>query len=399
MATFAYKALTDGGRLMQGTLEAASHDEATSLLEQMPVQINALEHTPPATTQRPIGRQDFLLFNQQLATITKAGIPLERSLRELSQDIASDRMRSLIVDIATDMEAGVPMEEAFGRRKSNFPPMYGHLLKAGVETGRLGEMLTSLNRQVELTGQTKRIIIEAMTYPAILLCLLAVITSFIYTWIIPAFEVVLQEMVGGRLNAVSEFIFQVSHYIVPFWLGCGLILVCLFLAWRGLAKSSGGRRFRENTLMAIPVLGRIYRHGALARLSETMAVTLTAGCSLPESIRVSAFASSSEALQWECENLAQQLEEGRSVLEAGALCHHLPRLFLYSMQLGIQRNDLPGGLRSLTQMYTDQTHYGQSHLQAILLPLFIVVLGCLIMMTVLGIFLPMIQVLTGLSGV
>ncbi len=397
MAQFRYEALTEGGRLMQGTLEAGSHDEASSLLRQMHVNLNSLEPAPTDSKQRPIGRQDFLLFNQQLATLTRAGIPLERGLRELSQDIASKKMRNLVADIAGDLEAGVPIEEAFGRRERQFPPLYGQLLKAGVETGRLGDMLASLNRQVELTGQTKRIIVESLTYPALVLFVTALVTSYLYTSIVPAFGGVVHEMVGGRLNPITEFIFRFSRHVLPFWIVFGVSLAGLALLWNLLSLSAGGRRFREILLINTPIFGHIYHCGALARLAETMSVTLSAGCPMPESLRVSAYTTSSESLNWECENVARQLEAGQPILTAGSLCRQLPRFFLYSLQLGIQRNEVPGSLRSLAGMYTEQARYGQANVQAVLMPLFIVILGVIIALTVLGIFLPMVQVVTSLS--
>jgi type IV pilus assembly protein PilC len=397
MALFRYQALTEGGRLMQGSLEAASQEEARSLLSQMQVNISTLEPASEDVRQRPIGRQDFLLFNQQLAALTQAGIPLERGLRELSQDIASRKMRELVASIAEDMEAGMPMEEAFGRRERHFPALYCQLLKAGIETGQLGEMLTSLNRQVELTGQTKRIVVESLTYPALVLLITALITSYLYTSVVPAFGAVVQEMVGGRLNSVTENVFRFSRLVLPFWIVCGVMLAGLALLWSLLSFSAGGRRFREVLLINLPVFGHIYHCGALARLAETLSVTLSAGCPMPESLRTSAFATSSESLSWECENVARQIEAGQPILTAGALCRQLPRFFLYSMQLGIQRNDIPGSLHSLSRMYTEQAQFGQAHVQAILLPLFIVILGIILALTILGIFLPMIQVVSALS--
>jgi len=88
MATFKYNALTAGGRLMTGTIEAASSQEADKTLREMGLTVNSVEKGEPVRPRTAIGRNEFLLFNQQLASITKAGIPLERGLRELAQDIA-----------------------------------------------------------------------------------------------------------------------------------------------------------------------------------------------------------------------------------------------------------------------------------------------------------------------
>lgn len=123
-----------------------------------------------------------------------------------------------------------------------------------------------------------------------------------------------------------------------------------------------------------------------------------AGCDMPECLRLGAVATGSDKLTLECETVAGQIEQGRGILEAGASRGMLPRLFLYSMQLGAQRNELQDNLYSLGDMYADQARAGQSRLQVILLPAMIVVVGVFLGISVLAMFLPMIQVVTSLSA-
>ena len=160
MATFTYEALTASGRLMQGTLEAGSPDEVGQVLGQMQLKVNSIQRAAPVRPKGLVGRNEFLLFNQQLASITKAGIPLERGLRELAADVASPRMRQLVQEVAADLEGGLTIDQAFEKRPRQFPPLYGRIIKAGVQTGRLPEMLTNLNRHLELSGQTRRIVLN-----------------------------------------------------------------------------------------------------------------------------------------------------------------------------------------------------------------------------------------------
>ena len=148
MATFEYNALTSAGRLMKGTIEAGSREEVSEQLKQMQLAVNSIDKAKLKKPKTAIGRNQFMLFNQQLAAITKAGIPLEKGLRELANDVGSKSMRKLVDAIADELEAGVSIEEAFEKRQKRFPPLYGRILKAGVETGRLNEMLTSLNRHM-----------------------------------------------------------------------------------------------------------------------------------------------------------------------------------------------------------------------------------------------------------
>ncbi len=398
MALFQYHALTTGGRLMKGTLEAGSPDEAAEMLRDMELEVSSLEKARPELPRTSVGRNEFLLFNQQLASIAKAGVPLERGLRELAHDVASKSMRRLVEDIAADLEKGVPIEQAFEKRQKQFPPLYGRILKAGVETGRLSEMLTSLNRHLELAGHTRRIIFEAVSYPAVILTLAAIIVTGVFAFIIPQFVPVLQEMVEGRLNPVTTAVFRFSENLIPFWMVVGVLIGSLVIATTMLSARPAGRRLEEALFLRLPILGRLYHNSVLSRMAEAMAVLIGAGCDIPEALRLGAVASGSGRMALESDVAAQQIERGANILEAGQGMSMLPRLFLYSIQLGAQRNELQDNLYSLGQMYADQARAGQSRLQVILLPMMIALLGGIIAVVILAMFLPMIQVITSLSA-
>jgi len=369
MATFEYNALTSAGRLMKGTIEAGSREEADELLKQMQLAVNSLEKAKLKKPKTAIGRNEFLLFNQQLASITKAGIPLERGLRELAADVGSKSMRKLIDSIAAELEAGVSIEKAFEKRQKRFPPLYGRILKAGVETGRLSEMLTSLNRHLELANQTKRIIFEAMSYPAVVLTLGAVILTGVFLFIIPQFGPILTEMTDAEsLPAITQLFLSIAENIVTFWIGVGLLIAAILVLFAILTTFAAGRRLKESLFLKVPVIGRVYHSSVLSRMAEAMAMMVAAGCDMPACLRLGSGTTASEKLLAESETLASQVEQGANILEAGQFCKMIPRLFLYSIQLGTQRNELQDNLYSLGQMYAEQARYGQARLQAVLLP-------------------------------
>ncbi len=398
MATFQYQALTTEGRLMAGTIEAADRDQAADQLGRMNLQVNSLDAAAREKPRTPVGRNEFLLFNQQLAALTRAGIPLERGLRELAHDIASGAMRRLVVAIADDLEAGVGIEEAFAKHQRSFPPLYGRILKAGVETGRLSEMLTSLNRHLEMSGQTRRIIFEAFTYPAVVFTMASLIVTGILLYIVPQFREVLEEMVGGHLPGLTLGLFAMASNVVAFWGIVGVVVGVVVLTWLGLSATPGGRRFQESVIVRIPLIGRVYHSSVLARMAEAMSMMVAAGCDMPACLRLGAGASGSERAVLEAEMVASQVEQGVGILEAGQFSHMVPRLFFYSMQLGAQRNELQDNLHSLSRMYADHTRCIQARLETVALPIMIIFLGGFVAMMVMALFLPMVQVITSLSA-
>ena len=398
MATFEYTALTSTDRLMKGAIEAGSRREAEQLLLDMQLKVNSIEPSRQSKPRTSIGRTEFMLFNQQLASISKTGIPLERALRELSKDIVSGRMRKLVGQIADDLEAGVGIVEAFERRQKAFPPLYGRILKAGIETGRLSEMLTSLNRNLEVAGQTRRIVFEAMAYPAVVLALGSAVITAMFVIIVPQFVGVFGEMVEGRLNPITSAFVGAGRHVGSFWLTVAVIagvLVAIFLL---LSRFSAGRRFKERLLMGLPVFGGLYHSSILSKMAQSMAILVAAGAEMATVLRLGSQASGSERLLCEGELLAAGVERGANVMEAGQVCVSIPRLFLYSMQLGSQRNELQDNLYSLGQMYSEQTRCSQGRLQAVLLPVMLIIVGSFIALAVLAIFLPIIQVVSGLGA-
>jgi type IV pilus assembly protein PilC len=399
MATFEYNALTSAGRLMKGTIEAGSRDEAGELLTQMQLTVSSVEKAKAGKPKTAVGRNEFMLFNQQLASLTKAGIPLERGLRELASDVSSKSMRKLIDNIASELEAGESIEKAFEKRQRVFPPLYGRILKAGVETGRLSEMLTSLNRHLEMANQTRRIIFEATGYPAVVLALGSIIVTAIFLTIIPQFGPILSDISDYRsLPALTRLFLNMAKNVIPFWIIVGMSIAAIIFTFTTLSTFSAGRRFKESIFMKIPVIGRVYRSSVLSRMAEAMAMMVSAGCDMPACLRLASGAAGSEKIILESETLAGQVEQGTNILEAGQFCKMIPRLFLYSIQLGTQRNELQDNLYSLGQMYAEQARCGQARLQAVLLPIMLIAVGGILATTILAMFLPMIQIITTLSS-
>jgi type II secretory pathway component PulF len=395
MATFEYNALTSAGRMMTGTIEAGSREQAGQLLKDMQLTVNEITKAKEKRPKTAIGRSEFLLFNQQLASITKTGIPLERGLREISADIGSRRMRTLITEIADELERGTSIEEAIEKRQRYFPELYGHILKAGIESGRLSEMLTSLNRHLELAAVTRQIVFEALCYPGVVLALAAAIITAVFIIVVPQFgNVYLDFGEGAQLPLLTQWFLTMAEHVVHFWVGVLLFICAIVAIFALLSTSPAGRRFKESVLSTIPILGRVFRSASLAKMAEAMAMLVGSGCGMPTCLRLGSGSSGSEKLKLESQILADQIEKGTGIMEAGYFCRTIPRLFLYSVQLGAQRNELQDNLYSLGEMYSSQTRCMQARLQNILPPVMIVFVGFFVGVMVLAVFLPLVRIVT-----
>jgi type IV pilus assembly protein PilC len=230
----------------------------------------------------------------------------------------------------------------------------------------------------------------------VILTMAAVIISFVYIMIIPKFVTVLKEMTGGELPQLTLLMFSIAKNIIPFWISIGALVAGVIILNTLLSATSAGRRFKESFLFNIPIVGRLHHSSILAKMAESTAVMIAAGADMPNCLRLSADASGSEKLIYEAAFLAEQIENGTNIMQAGQFCRVIPKLFLYSVQLGSQRNELEDNLHSLAQMYIEQVRCSQARLQAALLPVMLILVGGFIGITVLSLFLPMIKVITSL---
>ncbi|MBN2377423.1 MAG: type II secretion system F family protein [Sedimentisphaerales bacterium] len=397
MSIFEYQALNPNGRLMTGTLEAADRDQAADLLGQMKLTVNSLEKSRPAKPKTTIGRSEFLLFNQQLASLTKTGIPLEKGLRELAADTVSKSMRKLIANLVDKLESGAPLEDAFEQSSKNFPPLYRHIIQAGIKTGRLNEMLTSLNRHLEMANQTRRIIFEALCYPLVVLVLAFAVISFLFIGIIPQFETIYLDF-GIDLPSITMFMLKLSRNAVPSLISISIFIGSVIFIWKIFALTKPTRRFKESLLLEIPVLGRLYHFSMLSRFADSLALLIATGCDLAQAMNIAAGTTACETLIRETDALGQQLQAGANITDAGQFCSFIPKIFIYSIQLGSQRNELTDNLYGLADMYDQQVNFHQTRLQSFLLPFMLILVGGIVAFMVIALFMPMFSMIQQLSN-
>jgi len=226
----------------------------------------------------------------------------------------------------------------------------------------------------------------------------SIIVTGVFLFIIPQYEPVLTEMLeGAQMNPITTLFFRMSRNVVSFWLCIGVFVAAIIGLFVAMSSSPAGRRFKESLILKVPVFGRLYHSSILSKMAEAMAMMVAAGADMPMVLRLSSNAAGSEKIILESDVLAGQIEQGANILEAGQFCKVIPRLFLYSIQLGTQRNELQDNLHTLGQMYNEQVRCSQGRLQTILLPVMLILVGGFLFVTILAMFLPMIQIITGLS--
>jgi type IV pilus assembly protein PilC len=137
--------------------------------------------------RRTIKRHEFLVFNQELATLLKAGMPLVQSLDILRSRLSNPVFKSVLDDVYEKVRGGTALSDAFGAHDDLFPPIYTASLMAGERAGNLDAVLRRFVAYSKTVDTVRSKTISAMIYPIILIALAVVLVGIIVIKVVPTF--------------------------------------------------------------------------------------------------------------------------------------------------------------------------------------------------------------------
>jgi type II secretory pathway component PulF len=395
--SFAYRAQTREGIVVSGTIIAAGVEAATQQLALL--QLRVIEIAPVAGGARPapLRGDDFVAFNQQLAHLTKAGLPLEQGLRLIAQDMRSGRLSATVNAIASELEQGRPIGEAFAAHQSRFPSLYGELLEAGVRTNNLPGMLLNLARHMELVGRLRQMVWKAVAYPLSVLAGLLLVLAFLGIVVLPQFEAMFSAF-KVPLPDITRMLLMLGR-TTPYWLAAVLVLVVATpVAWAILRARGMDRVAHDRLLLPLPLIGPVLKRNLIAAWCNALRMGVEAGLDLPRAIRLAGDATGSPVLKEDGQFLSEWLERGEDPRGAtgGRL---LPPTVAAAIALGIEQHELPATLGSLSEMYQEQAETRLALLPGVLSPLLLLLVAGTIGFVVVGaVLMPAVRLIVYVSG-
>jgi type II secretory pathway component PulF len=398
--SFAYQAQTTQGQTLTGTIDAADVDSASRMLESLQLRVTAMEPTPkPKNGGAMLRGADFLAFNQQLSHLTAGGLPVERSLRLLAREMRG-RQAAAVNAIAEELEKGAPLEAAFAKYATVFPPLYGMLIQAGMKTSDLPGMLLNLGRHVEMIQRLRASFWRAATYPLAVLTALLVVLAFLWSYVIPQFSHVVSDDFSREFNFPSD---QTWDWLIPLarQVSGGVMIAVAFILLATLffvivSRTPAGKRMTERVLLRMPVIAPILRLNLLARWCDALSLAVNAGLDLPGSLLLAGNAVGSGRLLADSQTLAGAVSAGQPIDTKET--RFLPLVVPTALRLGAEHHDLPATSAMLAKMYQEQAEIRMSILPQVLTPIFMILTAVCIALALVAAILPVIAFVRLISG-
>ena len=400
MAEFTCRLGTPGGEVVTRTVEGLTEQELRQRLLQEGYRIFSVETTGMGTRVRGTGGRsvkinldDFLLFNQQLAALIHAGLPVLQSIQMLRQRSPNPKLRTVLADVETRIKSGSALSEAFEAQGDTFPKIYTASILAGERSGSLDDVLRRYVEYTKSMAQLRRKIRGALTYPVILLCAAFLLIGVLTTFVIPQFTSLYENM-GSELPGITTLVVGISSAIRDniVWLG-PVVAGAIFglYSWR---RTENGRRTMDRWILKVPIVGDLIRQMTTAQLSRSLATLLAGGITVVESFQISLASVANRELLRSTEPALSKIREGKPFTESLAGAGWVPELAVDMIGVGERSGSLREMLDEVAGFYDAETEVKLGQLTTFIEPAILVTMGGIVVTILLAIYLPLLQMVS-----
>ena len=402
MAEYICRLGTPGGEVVTRTVEGLSEQELRQRLQLEGYRIFSVENPAGGMANRlrgggarsvKINLDDFLLFNQQLAALIHAGLPVLQSIQMLRQRSPNPKLRTVLADVESRITSGSALSEAFEAQGDTFPKIYTASILAGERSGSLDDVLRRYVEYTKSMAQLRRKIRGALTYPTILLCAAFLLIGVLTTFVIPQFSSLYENM-GSELPGITQVVVSISSAIRDniYWLAPGIGgLIFGGVTWR---RTENGRRTMDRWVLKIPIVGDLIRQMTTAQLSRSLATLLAGGITVIESFQIALASIANRDLLRSTEPALSKIREGKPFTESLAAAGWVPELAVDMIGVGERSGSLREMLDEVAGFYDAETEVKLGQLTTFIEPAILVTMGCIVVTILLAIYLPLLQMVS-----
>lgn len=348
-------------------------------------------------SRRSIPMREFLVFNQEMATLLKAGMPLVQSLDLLRRRVTTPLFRTVLDDVHERVRAGAALSDAFGAHGALVPSIYTASLVAGERSGNLDSVLRRYVEYTKIIATVKRKTVSALVYPAILVSLALALVSIIVLKVVPAFSDFYASF-GSELPLVTRVIVAISDALREHWLLILLGIVGAVVAFVAWLRQPGQKARFDRIMLGIPMLGEIARKFATSQMARTLATLLGGGLPLVNAIDIASKSVGNQFMARELDVVSARVREGVSFSSALEARRVFPEVAVKMAEVGESTGALQDMLNTVADFYDEEISTSMERFVTLVEPVLLVMMGIVIAGLLLALYMPLFQLSSVLAG-
>lgn len=393
---------TAEGRVIEEIHESTSEDAARLELQRKGFHVFRIRRRgllgPLATALRPgarakkISAETLLVFNQELAALIKAGLPILQALEIMLERQRDPVFKQILTQVREKVESGANLSDAFEGFGDLFPRIYSQTLKAGERSGELESVLRRFVRYVKLVNDTRRRVISALIYPAVLVALSFTMILVMGIFVMPRFAEFFTDL-EAELPLMTRVSMSAATFLELRWPWLLLAVVVAGLAFSRARHSARGAELIDRWKLKIPLLGRIFRRLSLSELCRSLATLLAGGIPLVSALESSVESVANSYIRRRLTPVIGQVAEGRSLHASLDESGTMLDIVIEMTRVGEETGALDAMLTNASDFLDEEVEVAMERVLSLVEPMLMVFMGLIVALLLVSIYLPLFSVL------
>jgi type IV pilus assembly protein PilC len=342
--------------------------------------------------RRRIPVQEFMVFNQELAALLKAGLPLLQALDLMLERMHNPHFRSVLTDVRDRLKSGMDLSDAFAAHGDLFPRLYPSSLKAGERSGELELVIRRFIRYMKLLLDARRRVVSALVYPAVLVCLSVAMIAIMAIYVMPKFMGFFEEL-GTDLPVITQIVLSFSTFASSNWPLLLALLAGGALALRSWGRTEPGRLAIDRLKLRLPLMGPVLHRFALSEFSRSLSTLLAGGIPLVPAFEIAISSVGNAWARSRLEPTIQMVREGKPFYAALEQSGIFLDMSIDMVKVGEATGSLDDMLNSVSEFLDEQVETRMQRLLSLVEPMMLVFMGIIIAILLISIYLPMFSML------
>ncbi len=340
---------------------------------------------------RSKGRTDEVAtFTRQLATLTRAGIPITEALRAIIEQTENKRLNILYRDIRERIAQGTPTADALAAHPDYFDPLNVSMVRAGEASGHLDQVLLRMSNFMQEQAKVRNKVQAAMMYPVVMLCVGLLVVGLLIGIVVPKITVMLEQQ-GSELPLPTQILQSTSDFLVGYWWVLVVVMVFSLLIFNLYYSSDKGRLKVDTMLLNMPVFGDLLKKQAIARFAQTFATLLSSGVPVVRCLEVNRTVLGNRLMEKTIDEVRQKIIEGADIAGPIKASGVFPPLLGYMIAVGEQSGELDTMMQQIGDSYQEEVSIATQKMTSLIEPILILVLAVMVGFIILAILWPVLQ--------
>ena len=412
MPEYKYSAIDRNGAQTSGKIEAASDEQARQKLMARGLMVTTLASDGSAaksvvassapkksrfTFGAKVSDEDVTIMTRQLATLIVAGLPLLRALELIHKQERNPHFKEVLGNIAESVSQGNNFSEALQAHPKVFDRLFVNMVKAGEAGGVLDKVLDRLAKFREKAQRIQKKVKSAMVYPGVVVTVAVVIVYILMVKVVPSFQKLLD---GQKTNmpALTQVVVGISKALTEYWYVTPVAIFGLYSALKYWLSTAKGKEIFDRVIFKLPKVGGFVQIVSVSRFARTFGTLMASGVPILQSITITRDTLDNVVIAKSLERVHDRVRDGEPLSVPLEQSGVFPQMVTSMIQVGEETGQLPEMLNRVADIYDEEVDNAVTALTSIIEPVLIVFLAVVVGTIVLAMFLPLIALITTMTG-